>query len=412
MTSQLRRAIRSLDWRLSLNAVRVTHRTIKQQEHVKVSLPALTDIKHVLVVRLDGIGDMVLTTPFLRELRRNLPQAAITLVVRPSVRNLIELCPYTDKVLVFDYADSRHPLALLTILRAAHFKRRYFGAQQFDLAIVPRWDADPHFAAVVAVGSGARSRLGYSERASLEKAELTPGLDQLLTHVRGPGPVQHEARRNLDLIQLMGGPTIDERLELWLDDSDREFAKACLTTDDRQAPEFLLAVAPGAANLRGRWPVSRFVEVADWSLKTNGGGVVVVGGDSDRSMGEQLRRALGPRVINAAGRATLRETAAILRRCTLFVGNDSGPMHLAAASGLPVVEISCHPVKGAVDHDNSPLRFGPWCAQHAVVQPVAPLLPCTDACTAEVPHCIQTISVAEVIARLARHLPRPCEAGA
>ena len=97
--------------------------------------------------------------------------------------------------------------------------------------------------------------------------------------------------------------------------------------------------------------------------------------------------------INSAEKATLRQAVALLKRCRLFVGNDSGPMHIAAAVGLPAVEISCHPIDGSLFHSNSPRRFGPWGVSHVILQPKNKLDFCTDACNASHAHCIRGVTV-------------------
>ncbi|MBK9239159.1 MAG: glycosyltransferase family 9 protein [Acidobacteria bacterium] len=381
----LRRVLRSIDSRLGCAALQLGNRLSRGREKAITKPIALADVRRVLVIRLDEVGDMVLTSPFLRELRAALPDARITLVVRPSIHNLVELCPYVDSVLTFD-TTSRS--AFTAAARARRFVRAHLQSGPFDLAIVPRWDDDPRFASVLAFVSGARHRVGYRERS-------------LLTHVCDAGPEQHEVLRNLDLIRFMNAGVHTEQLELWLGATDEHVAQDLLASHGVQPGGFLLGLAPGAANARRRWPTSGFAEVAAWSLRTHGGHVVVVGGEGDRLLGEHLRDTLGPSVINAAGQATLRQTAALLKSCSLFVGNDSGPMHLAAASRIPVVEISCHPQGGEPDHNNSPLRFGPWGTRHVVLQPAAPLAPCRTACRAEVAHCIRGISATAVVAHAA-----------
>jgi heptosyltransferase-2 len=107
---------------------------------------------------------------------------------------------------------------------------------------------------------------------------------------------------------------------------------------------------------------------------------------------------LGPTATGLAGRTTLRETAAVLERCRLYVGNDSGPLHLAAAGGVPCVEISCHPATGRPDHENSPDRFGPWGVPHVVLRAASPRAPCDGYCGAQAPHCILEVDVDAVVA--------------
>ena len=95
-----------------------------------------------------------------------------------------------------------------------------------------------------------------------------------------------------------------------------------------------------------------------WSLAANGGYVVVVGGADEAAAGDALRAQLGPRVINAAGPDNLRRTAALLGRCAMFVGNDSGPMHIAAARGVPIVEVPCHPQAARLNTPTHPFGSG------------------------------------------------------
>jgi heptosyltransferase-2 len=102
-------------------------------------------------------------------------------------------------------------------------------------------------------------------------------------------------------------------------------------------------------------------------------------------------------VSDAIGKLTLRETFALLRHCDLHIGNDSGPMHLAAAAGRAVVEISPHPVGGAADADVAPERFAPWRTDHLILRPALATPPCTHECQADQPHCILSVGVEEVL---------------
>jgi len=136
--------------------------------------------------------------------------------------------------------------------------------------------------------------------------------------------------------------------------------------------------------------------VADWLVQKHAARIVVIGGKGEEALGDEIVRELGHRGINTAGRTTLRQAAALMQRCALYVGNDTGPMHLAAAAGLRVVEISCHPRDGSRAHPQSPARFGPWRVPHAILQPHAPTAPCTNTCIAEAPHCILNVQVDSV----------------
>jgi heptosyltransferase-2 len=151
------------------------------------------------------------------------------------------------------------------------------------------------------------------------------------------------------------------------------------------------------------WPLNRFIEFGRILQKELGARLVVVGGPEDREKGINLREELGSAAVNFAGETTLRQTAAILEHTPLVIANDSGPMHLAAAAGAAVVEISCHPTLGDPAHANSPQRFRPWAKDCIVVQPLKASEPCTSACVGDEAHCILDVSV-EMVQAAARKL--------
>lgn len=356
----------------------------------------LANIRRVLVVRLDGIGDVVLTTPFLRALRDNLPGAWITLLVRPAIRNLVELCPHVNEVLTYEPAGSPYWRSFQATSGALNLARTHLWQHDYDLAIAPRWDTDSHYGSLVVFLSGARQRLGYSEKVTEEKSRLNAGLDRLLTHAIGGGELKHEVERNLQLIAFMRGTIQEDRLELWCGEADELFADRILATHGANDGGPLIAIAPGAGHPKRIWPLARYAEFCAWVAKHCGGTVLVVGNQEEERLGKELASRLAGNVINAAGRTSLRETAALLKRCQLFVGNDSGPMHLAAAAGLPVIEISCHPLGGSPGHVNSPARFGPWHVPQILLRPAEALGPCSDACVSDEAHCIRGVPVGQV----------------
>ena len=360
----------------------------------------LSKVKRVLVVRLDEIGDVVMTTPLIRELRRNLPDAQITLVVKPQVRNLVELCPYVDEILIYDWNINGHipwhNLQLRRHGRALRLAWKYLWKQRFDLVIVPRWDADPYHASFVAYFSGAPWRVGYSSNVTEHKRRLNRGYDRLFSHVLDDNKARHEVEHNLDVLPFLSGNVQEDRMELWVGQEDESFAQEVLRLHGVNRHDLLVAFGPGAGARKRLWSLPSFVKLEAWLKKEYGAHIVLVGGPGEEQLGQELHRQLGDRVINVVGRTTLRQTVALLKRCHLYVGNDAGPMHLAAAIGTPVVEISCHPLGGSPLHENSPSRFGPRGVPYSVIQPENPLHPCFDACIADQAHCILGIGVEKV----------------
>src|SRR5271166_4625161 len=141
---------------------------------------SLADARSILVVRLDALGDVVLTGPFLRELRHNAPKARITLVVQPSTFNLVELCPYVDQVLKFQ-VNSDHPSQMRLAWRFLTFCARHIWTRRWDMAINPRFDVDPYGATLLLWLSRASRRVGYSQYVTPGKARHSPWHDRCLT---------------------------------------------------------------------------------------------------------------------------------------------------------------------------------------------------------------------------------------
>ncbi|MCI0448094.1 glycosyltransferase family 9 protein [bacterium] len=342
-------------------------------------------IHRILIVRLDEIGDMVLTIPVLRELRRNFPNAHITLLLKPENENLMKTCPYVNKILVFNWrtTHARLKAKLYSLLRL-------WGC--YDLVLVPRWDVDYYEAGTLANYTGARFRVSYSQGVSERKNRMNPVFDKCFTHLLEFGDAKHEVEKNLNVLAALGCRVESDQLELWLTLEDELFASEILSGSETA----FIALGVGAGDSRRIWPIENFIELSRRIRERYQVEFIVIGGKSDAALGDQLKSEIGGVIHNIAGRATLRQTAAVLKRCCLLIGNDAGPMHLAAANGIPIIEISCHPQHGLMNHFNSPARFGPWGVTSIILQPENGIDLCTDECELNEPHCIRGVSVDRV----------------
>ncbi|HHQ42442.1 MAG TPA: glycosyltransferase family 9 protein [Chromatiales bacterium] len=267
--------------------------------------------ERVLFVTLSNIGDAVLTTPALEAVHRRFPQARVDLVADPRSAELFARCPYLGETLLRrKRAGWRAELALLRRLR----RRRY------ALAV----DLRTELLAWLVRARERRTRRG----------------------ARPLGP--HAAEAHLGVVaDLLDGPPPPARV--WLAEHDRRLAAALLGG----LPEGpLLALAPGANWPPKIWPAERFAELAR-ALAPRFAGVVLVGGPGDRERTAAVAAALGGTlpVADLAGRTGLLGAAAVLERCALLVGNDSGLGHMAAAVATPTV---------TVFGPGEPGRYRPW----------------------------------------------------
>lgn len=317
----------------------------------QVPLHELTP-RRVLLIKPSALGDIVQSLPVLSSLRQRWPQAAFAWVVNDSFVGLLENHPDLERVLPFPRRRgwSRLP-SLIAQLRG------------YDLAI----DLQGLFrSAALAWLSGAPRRLGF--RHSREGAWLAY-TDLLDTPVKQTPAVL----ANWSAAQALGCTGSPPAIRLGITAAHHERVAALLAG----VPRPLIAVHAGASWETKRWPATHFAALLHSARERFGAGVVVVGGPGEETIAAQL-----PADVNLVGRTDLLTLAAVLQSAQVMLSNDSGPMHLAAALGTPVVApFTC----------TSPLRAGPYGAGHRVV---ATSVDCAGSYLRRCPtmHCMQELT--------------------
>lgn len=278
--------------------------------------------KRILVIRLDRIGDVVLSTPVLQALRQAYPGAFIAMMVRPECRELIDGNPHVNQVLVYD-KDGRHRGVLATWRFA-----RSLRASRFDTALALHPTNRTHWIMRLA---GIPVRIGYDRKSAWL-------LTRRLAHRKQEG-ARHEADYTLDLVRALGieppapQPHVPINPEL-----DRRVARV-LEEHGLAAGELLVALHPSASGLSKRWKPERFAQVADRLIGSHCARIVLVAGNGHTPHARAVAQAMRGRPIDFSGRLSVGELACLLRRCRLLISNDSGPVHVAAAVGTPVVDL-------------------------------------------------------------------------
>jgi ADP-heptose:LPS heptosyltransferase len=358
--------------------------------------------REILVVNLDFIGDWVLKTPFLENLRRSAQRARITAVVLDRVFDLASACRFVDRVVSVSRADGRRIVAGASNYSALADFRETFLRGGFDLAIVPRWDADFNGALQIAQGSGARRVVGFSERAPSRKRSLNRGDDRFYTHAFVDNRHVHEADRDLFLIDAMHGVRGPGHVSVDFTAGDAADADRFLKTEFESRYDRFLAVAPFGSTPRKTLPPEIVAGVVRTLAERFDAGIVVVGspGESDRA--DAFLRRFSANAVSAAGILGTREIAALISRAGAFIGMDSGPAHIAAAVGTPSAVLFCHPADGSAHHTGAPERFAPRGkpGQVLVIQPDSARTPCRDGCESAEAHCILALTEEVLLERL------------
>jgi heptosyltransferase-2 len=356
--------------------------------------------KNILVFELAGIGDTVLGSAFLRELRRLFPDANIALTVRPSVLNLVEECPYINHLLPFDYRFSKSWIqmragSLRWWIQAVKFAATHLWPLKVDMVISPRWDSDPIYAvsAILAFASGASRRVGYLPSNHESKtSRVVRRVAELFTEGPLRQSTKHEVEMQLDVLRHLSETPLSSDLEVWLSISDRKIAAKVVNS----SRNILVAIAPGAGWKFREWSAANFSAIGKWLQHNYNADILLVGSQADenlcRSIGSELTTT---KVRNLAGQLSLREMAAIFECCSLFVGNDSGPLHVAAAAQIPLVGLY-----GPGLYE----RFRPWSSQYEAVDLKLACSPCFEQCIFDSPHCMEGIGEELVKAAIDRQL--------
>lgn len=351
----------------------------------------LGGLRRILVVKLDFIGDWVLTTPFLAGLRQAAPEAEITALVLDRVFDLAAPCRFLDRVVAVPAAASGPVrFAAGSAADLAAFLADWRGAA-FDLALVPRWDTDYNGATRIAGLSGAPTVIGFSEYCTARKQIENAGFDRHLDLALLDRRQCHEIEHMLGFLAALGGPR-HTRLHLDLTPADRQAAANFRAAELGGKPRPLLAVAPFAAGRR-QWPLDRTAWLAAELAGRLDMAVAVIGGPGNIAEARSLAARVSETGVQAAASAGLLRlggNAALIGEAALLLGMDSGPGHIAAACGVPVVILSGHPPGASPAHPGAPERFGPWGKDDRILLVRTPVHrpPCVDGCEADEPHCI------------------------
>lgn len=280
----------------------------------------LSDIRTVLVLLLCPIGDTLFATPVLRALHQAMPQAQITAVAYPTNRNLLEGRPDVDCIVLHPTSD---PATWRTIPAAVKALR----TTAFDLAI----SLNPIMTPVYRLLARARRWI---------ELPLPPWW-WLRSARRTPWATTHAVTTYLQTLQPLGITGAATTPDVPVTAAHRQRVTTLLDAHGIRGPTPLLSLHPGGEGYGGmkRWPADRFAVVGNALAERHHATVVIVGGKADLHLAGAVAARLHAPPVNLCGQTSLVETAAVLERCLLLVGNDSSPLHLAAAVGTPVVGI-------------------------------------------------------------------------
>ena len=333
-----------------------------------------SEVKKVLVFKLDHIGDVFLATPAIKELKLKFPNARITVTVGSWARGVLEGNPWIDELISYDaYWHNRAKDRKFNIKETFHLIKS-LRKERYDIFFDLRGDI---LAILIGFLCRIPRRVGFGNT----------GGGFLLTDEFLVLPGRHQTEVLLNAVRNEKREVEESRPEIFLSARDRRFADEFLLAHGFSPEDTLVGIHTGAGYFSKIWMPERFAELIH-RISKRGLKVLLVGGNEDLETFETKRKGIQELVIGAIGKTTIKETAALIERCRLFIGNDSFPVHMAAAMGVPTVVIF-----SAV---NDSMRWAPKGEQVKVIKSKVPCEGCEKWKCDVGKKCLQLITVDKV----------------
>lgn len=343
------------------------------------------DARRILAIRLDNLGDVLMTTPALRALRAAVPGRHVTLLTSSSAAVLAGHLPVADAVWGYDAPWVKHGLPAPDVavdLGMIEQLRR----GRFDAAVIfTVYSQSALPAALMCRLAGIPLCLAHCRENPYQL--LSDHVTESEPHQR----VRHEVARQLDLVATVGAVPQDTSLAFDVRALDRQMLRARLRhvsgSQQRDIGRWLM-VHPGATAASRRWPPERFGAVAA-RLAPEFDGIAVTGSATEQVLVDTVCAYAGPKAVPLAGALTLGELGALIEQADLLVANNSGPVHLAAALGTPVVDL----------YALTNPQHTPWQVPHRVLHANVPCGYCyRSVCQTPGHPCLSGVSVEDAVA--------------
>ena len=320
----------------------------------------------ILVVRYRFIGDMILTVPFLRNLRYAYPDAQIDLLVTPNSGEVIENCPYVDNFIYFDTSK------MSKLQYVCKFRK-----EKYDKAYILKRSIE---SAYLCFFSGIKQRIGFDTE--YRSIFLTKKVDY--------DRKKQEALCFLDVLKADNIPVRDSYLENWINEEndkkiDSLFEKYNVKKDTNKAVVNVTATNQGKV-----WDIENFAQIIEYLSNEKGFQVIFIGAPSDKNIYNSIKYSseLNIKPLNLCGEVNLKDSLALLKRVNFIFGNDSGNLHMASSVGTPVIGLY------------GPMPFEKWKAygeNNILIKADLPCMPCAlkRKCKKN-KACMKAISVEQV----------------
>lgn len=340
------------------------------------------EVREILVIRTAYIGDVVMTVPVLKPLKERFPDARISFLTSRRAGEILENNPYLDEIITYDpfwfYPSHRKDyLEFIGRLRK----------KSFDLVIEARADIREILFLVWPIK--AKFKVSYD----------VGGGGYLLTNIVPYKGLSHKVEYHLDIARYLGCKIDGMEWGIYLSEEEDKRAAGLLLEEGVDFNRPIVAIHPGARKELKCWSTEGFAQVADILIERYGVSLIMTGSADEAPIAREVRGTMKNKCVDLTGKTTLREMAGVITKCSLFICNDSSPMHIAAALNIPTV---------AIFGPSKSIETAPYGNQHIVVEKD---FPCRHRCDEDICHfvnhhqCMKDISDDNVISAIEKMAP-------
>ncbi|MFC1767160.1 glycosyltransferase family 9 protein [Candidatus Margulisiibacteriota bacterium] len=331
-------------------------------------------IKKILIIRPDRIGDLLMTTPAISILRKRFPNAHISILAGEYARGVIEGNPDVNEVIIDELQKGKKKNLFQYLSYVKKFK-----AMKFDLC-VNYFNDENQYALLPFL---ARIPYRIADRSRIAGAWLS----NLGTFLRRKDLSRHMVEFNADMLAPLNVKTNDLKMKLSVSQKAEEAVNKKLKDFGFKTP--IIGLHLGTGNNKP-WSAKNYAKLADAMANNFGASVILTGGKREIQRSEEVINLCKSKPLNMAAKTTLEGLAALIKKCDIFAGVDTGPTHIAAALGIPVAVLyTAKRIK--------PATWGPWGTRNTVVRPhIKCSLPCfSHKCPEN--YCTEQIPMEEVL---------------
>lgn len=278
--------------------------------------------KNILIFKISSLGDIILSVPSLRAIRKRYQSANIKVLVDVKFREVLERCPYIDEVIVCDFGGRDKGLGFLKLARRLR-------SEDFDISIDFQNNHKSHLLGFLGA---------IPERYGYHNGKWSLLLNRKIALPEKPmGPVDHQCC----VLGLLGITDVDKHLELWPSAESEEWADKFISSNWFKKDQKLVAISLSASRKweTKNWGVPQLAELADMLAREKSMRVVLLGVEADKSDVAAFLKKSGAKPIDAVGKTDVARLISLIKRCDALVTGDSAPMHIAAAANTPFVAI-------------------------------------------------------------------------